>query len=208
MSDNKRASKKDNQEHRSNQLAQLEQAITALTEKLATLSQIQKNIDLLQSVSLGLYDELDKLAKRAGADQITDLVLEQVNDVIHESKALMPEDTYVQRLHEFVAAGDNPQHRDALVVMRQVRQGLERLQTDINARRTRWAESLADAKGVKVAVELCLQEEEEITKDDLKHNEVAVKERWMTQEEDFDTPIFSFQVLDRTDIPSYFNTDK
>jgi hypothetical protein len=86
----------------------------------------------------GLYDEIDKLAKKAGADQVTDLALEQVNEFVRDAKTLMPEDAYVQRQKEFVAAGDNPEHRDVVFVMRQLRQGLERFDAKVTSLQTRW----------------------------------------------------------------------
>src|SRR5207244_5124813 len=128
-----------------------------LTKKLADLHQKKQKVELLQSVSLGLYDEMDKLAKKAGADQVTDLALEQVNDFIRDAKALMTEDAYIQRYKEFVPAGDNPEYRDVVVVMRQLRQGLERLDTNVSLLQARWKVPLADAKGVRVAVQLMLE---------------------------------------------------
>jgi hypothetical protein len=114
-------------EKRKVQLARLDQVIEELTKKLGDLHQKKQKLDLLQSVSLGLYDELDKLSKKSGADQVTDLALGQVNDFISDAKRLMPEDVYVQRCKEFVPTGDNPENRDTVVVMRQMRQGLERV---------------------------------------------------------------------------------
>jgi hypothetical protein len=180
--------------------------IVALTKGLDDLRQKQKKLDLLQSVSLGLYDELDKLAKKAGADLVTDLALEQVNDFIRDSKTLLAEDAYVQRQKEFVAAGDNPQHRDVVVVMRQLRQGLERFAADVNSLQERVGELLADAKGVHVAVDISLEGSEDVTPEDLKYNEVTLTARWM-KGNDFGKT-FSFDVLDRTNIPNYFKVEQ
>jgi hypothetical protein len=165
-------------------------------------------VDLLQSALLGLYDELDKLAKKAGADQVTDLALEQVNEFVRDAKALMPEDAYVQRQKEFVAAGDNPEHRDVVFVMRQLRQGLERFDANVTALQTRWKESLADAKGVRVAVQLLQEDCDEVSKGDLHEHEVVVKDRWWVEIEDFEEPVFSLDVLDRTNILSYFTDEQ
>src|SRR6266481_441604 len=108
------------------QLADLDHAIEMLQKKIKDVNATEQRARVLQSVSLGLYEELDKLAKKAPADEVTDLVLEQANDVIREGKELLSEDTFVQRLKEFVPAGDNPQHRDVVVILRQLHQGLER----------------------------------------------------------------------------------
>jgi hypothetical protein len=194
-------------ERRNNQVGQLDEAIAALTKRLDDLRQKRKKLDLLQSVSLGLYDELDKLAKKAGADLVTDLALEQVNDFIRDSKTLLVEDAYVQRQKEFVAAGDNPQHRDAVVVMRQLRQGLERCAADVNLLQERVEELLADAKGVHVAVDIFLEGSEEVTPEDLNYNEVTLTARWL-KGNDYGKTFFSFDVLDRTNIPNYFKVEQ
>ena len=193
-------------ERRNNQVGQLDEVIVALTKRLDDLRQKQKKIDLLQSVSLGLYDELDKLAKKAAADLVTDLALEQVNDFIRDSKTLLAEDAYVQRQKEFVAAGDNPQHRGVVVVMRQLRQGLERFAADVNSLQERVGELLADAKGVHVAVDISLEGSEDVTPEDLKNNEVTLTARWM-KGNDFGKT-FSFDLLDRTNIPNYFKVEQ
>ena len=193
-------------EKRNEQTKYLDEAIVGLTKKLDDLRGKQKQLDLLQSVSFGLYDEIDKLAKKAGADQVTDLALEQVNDFIRDAKVLLSEDPYAQRQKEFVAAGDNPQHRDVVVVMRQLRQGLERLAEGLKSSSTRHKELLADAKGVRLAIQFFLQDHEDVSHGDLQHNEVDVTERWMRGNEFGKT--FSFQVLDRTDIPNYFKAEQ
>lgn len=193
--------KKTSKAKREAQLAQLNAAIATLSEKANESKSTQKKLDLLESVSLGLYEELDKLAKKAGAEEVTELVLEQVNDVIRESRELAADDPYVQRYHEFVAAGNNPQHRDVVVVLRQIRQGLERFAVGLKMTSSRYRALLDDAKGVRIAVMLSLQDVEEIAEGNFSANEVSVQPRWMRGYR------FSFDVLDRTDIPTYFSAE-
>lgn len=192
------------QEHRQGQLSALDQAIEILTNKLREFREKEQKVELLQRVSLGLYEEMDKLAKIAGADQVTDLALEQINDFIHDAKNLMADDPYVQKYKEFVPAGDNPEYRDVVVVIRQLRQGLERLETSLKSVETRLHEVSQDAKAVRVVVQLLLEGNDEISREDLKEHEVTAKDRWFVQNEDFEEPIFSVDVLDRTDFSKYF----
>ena len=192
------------QEHWQGYLSALDQAIEPLTNKLRQLREKKQRVELLQSVSLGLYEEMDKLAKKAGADQVTDLALEQINDFIRDAKDLMAEDPYVQKCKEFVAAGDNPEYRDVVVVMRQLRQGLERLETSSKSFQSRCHQLLEDAKAVRVAVQLAQEGNDEISMDDLKEYEVTAKARWFVQSTEFGEPVFSFDVLERTDISKYF----
>ena len=76
----------------------------------------------------GLYEELDKIYKKAPAEQISDLTVENVNQLIKDTKGIIEDDPYIDRVKEFVPAGDNPEYRDVIVVLRQLRQGLDRFQ--------------------------------------------------------------------------------
>ena len=170
-----------------------------MAEKLRALREQEKRIGILQSVAFGLYEELDKLAKKAPADQVTDLVLEQTNDVIREAKELLPEDQYVQRYKEFVAAGDNPEHRDVVVVLRQIRQGLSRFTEGVGTRRS-WLDTvMEDAKGVRSAAQLYIEGESNLSRADLSEYEGTVMGQW------FQDNIFSFERLDKTNIEAYYN---
>ena len=82
----------------------------------------------LTSFTQGLYDEMDKLQKKAPSAGLSDLATKRVNRAIRDAKELMGEhDSYVTELSEFVPAGDNPEVRDAVLVLREILQALERL---------------------------------------------------------------------------------
>lgn len=100
--------------------------VATLETELESSKEAQRQYGLLESVSKGLYVEIEKLTKKTPAAEITELALEQINDVIKDTKALMQDDPYVKKLKEFIPAGDMPQLRDALLVLSQVRQGLGR----------------------------------------------------------------------------------
>jgi hypothetical protein len=203
MAPGKKTSKTDARSIREAQLALVENAITSLSETKNKLAATDKKLGLLESVSLGLYEELDKLAKKAGAEEVTDLVLEQVNDVIREAKQLLTDDSYVQRYNEFVAAGNNPQHRDVVVVLRQIRQGLERFAAALRDSRSRVNTLLGDAKGVKIALLFALRGTDVVSKGNLEANEVMVSGRWLRGYPEY----FSFEALDRTDLSTYFTAE-
>jgi hypothetical protein len=190
---------------RKQQQSAIEEAIRILAGKLESLQQNTQRLDLLESVSLGLYDELDKLAKKAGAEEVTDLVLEQVNDVIREVKELIQEDPYVQRYREFVPAGNNPQHRDVVVVLRQIRQALDRFASTLEPKRNGLKALLSDARGVRIAIMFSLEGQQIVTQDDLRLNKASVGDEWMTT--DAFPPEFNFDRLDEADISKYFSGD-
>jgi hypothetical protein len=81
---------------------------------------------LLDSEVAGLYDEMDKLGKKAPNEPITKLQLKIINSFIRKAKRLLSGDTIIDEVEVFVGAGDMPEYRDAVTVLRQIRQGLKR----------------------------------------------------------------------------------
>ena len=82
----------------------------------------------LRGFTKGLYDEMDKLAKKAPSSQLSDLATQRVNRSIAESKMLMAShDPYVADLSEIVPAGENPEVRDAVLVLREILDAIDRL---------------------------------------------------------------------------------
>lgn len=80
----------------------------------------------LNSVVTGLYMEVDKLAKKAPVDEVSDLALKRINVAITEAKKLLKGDPFVASIDVFVAAGENPEYRDVLLILREVKQGITR----------------------------------------------------------------------------------
>lgn len=87
---------------------------------------IKRAYEMLVSEVTGLYDEMDKLTKKAANEPVTTLQLKILNSFIKKAKRLLSGDTIIDEVEVFVAAGDNPEYRDAVTVLRQIRQGLER----------------------------------------------------------------------------------
>jgi len=61
------------------------------------LEQISSELD-------GLYEELDKIYKKAPEEQISNLTVENVNTLIKDTKEIIDEDPYINRVKEFVPA--------------------------------------------------------------------------------------------------------
>ena len=86
----------------------------------------------------GLYDEMDKLAKKNPSAALSELATKHVNRAIRDAKAMMAaHDTYMADLAEFVAAGDNPEVRDTVLVLREIEQGLSRLNAQFGLHKAR-----------------------------------------------------------------------
>ena len=193
---------KQTRQTREEQLAHIRNVIADFEPQLHKATGYQKNqLKLLESVSLGLYDEIDKLSKKAPAEPVTDLVLTQMNEVIRETKELIADDPYVQRLQEFVPAGDNPQHRDAVVVMRQVRQGLERFHQQLDLLVTQLKGHLMNARGIEMALQLYLAGNMSVTDEELEAYDMKVSGAWLTG---IRPKFFDFSKLDKINIAAYF----
>ena len=82
--------------------------------------------ELIHSEGLGLYDEIDKLCKKAPSEMATPLQVTVVNGFINRAKQLLQGDPIINEVSSFVPAGDNPEYRDVLTVLRQITQGLQR----------------------------------------------------------------------------------
>jgi len=74
----------------------------------------------------GIYDEIDKLCKKAPNEPVTTLQLGIVNRLIEKIKRLFDNDKILKEISTFIAAGDNPEYRDVLTVLRQLKQALNR----------------------------------------------------------------------------------
>jgi hypothetical protein len=83
----------------------------------------------LSSFVGALYDEMDKLAKKSPREALSDLAMARVNRAVRDAKEIIGAfDPYVGDVSEFVAAGDNPEARDAVLVLAEIRAALHRVQ--------------------------------------------------------------------------------
>jgi len=203
-SSSKLESEKALRERRAKQLEDITPIVEALKECLAKLMVMRAQHKLLSSVSLGLYEEVDKLSKKAPAEPVTDLVLSQVNDVIREIKGLVKDDPYVQRLEEFVPAGNNQEQRDFVVVLRQLRQGLQRFEDTITPRIDEFATKLKEAATIKLALQVFQEGKKKISPYDVDEFGFGHSNVWFigySGDQDFD-----WNRLDRIDFNTYFPT--
>jgi hypothetical protein len=186
-------------------VSQFPEVIAKIDSQLRGKKELEKQLAILDSVSLGLYEEIDKLCKKAPAEIVSDLVVEQVNDLIQETTQLITSDAYVQRLKSFVPAGDNPQHRDVVIVLRQIRQGLERCHSELRNEVSNLSASLREASGIAYALRTHLVNGGEVTNSSLvSHLLYDLPSRWIT--EDYSgKKIFDFSELDKVSIADYFS---
>lgn len=201
-SSSKLESEKALREIREKQLAHITPIVDALKKCMVNLVAIRSQHKLLSSVSLGLYEEVDKLAKKAPAEPVTDLVLTQVNDVIREIKGLVKDDPYVQRLQEFVPAGDNQEQRDFVVVLRQLRQGLQRFEETITPKITDFSKKLEEATTIKLALQVYLKGKRAVSPNDVDEFSFGHSKIWFSGH--YGDEHFDWDRLDKIDFDTYF----
>ncbi len=92
----------------------------------------------LVSVTDAIYEEMDKLNKKAPAMPVSKLTLDKVNRAIISVKALLKDekDEFVDEIEEFFPAGDMPEYRDVTLVLSQLKAGLSRFR---ESNRTYWS---------------------------------------------------------------------
>jgi len=134
-------------------------------------------------------------------DRVTDLVLAHLNDLIRETKELT-DDPYLERFNEFVPAGDNPEQRDAVFVLRQIRQGLERYKKRLESRMGNRRVVLNEAKCIQLALQALIQGESFDKNDVKRFGLILPPDNWFKG--DYPHP-FDYQGLAQTDIRSHFN---
>jgi DNA repair exonuclease SbcCD ATPase subunit len=120
--------KRRKQEERRNAEAARKAEVARLRSRLTYLRENADRTSQLKSVLDGLYLEMDKLSKKAPADEVTELALRKVNAVIARCKELMQGDEFIDSVDVFVAAGERPEHRDVVLVLSELKQGIDRLE--------------------------------------------------------------------------------
>lgn len=181
------------------QKAEIEGIISELRDALRVERVRRQRAALLESVSVGLYDEIDKLSKKAPAESVTDLALGEINQVIVDVKQIADDDQYIARLAAFVPAGDNPDNRDVVLVLRSLRQGLNRLTTTLATRQQKVASYLVSAQTVQAALELKLADSTLIDEDTLREYVSEIDKGWL---DSFDK--FNFSLLANTNLKERF----
>lgn len=192
-------------ERRNQQLTVIQSIIVDIKSRSPELNRSKQQYVLLSSVLEGLYEEIDKQCKKAPGELITDLGLEQVNDIIKAIKELAKDDPYVQKQKEFVAAGDNPQLRDVIIVLKQLAQGLEREKSAWSTRQSTIDDKLRQANTIEAALNHFINSQEpNILERDFALQGVTPSSLWIIVSPNYPQHIFDWNKLDTTDLNSYF----
>jgi hypothetical protein len=150
--------KRETREKRTRQLADARTAVEELKGRLRAAQSTLRQCDSLSNHTSGFYEEVDKLAKGKALLEVTPLIVEEANNIIKDAKGIVIDDMYLNRVKEFVPAGNNPVYPDVVVSIRSVRNSLARFHKDLETRIKRTSETLQKAKTMVGALEYSLDD--------------------------------------------------
>jgi len=182
-------------------------AIAKLEEELLATSRAIARRDALSSHLGGFYSEIDKLTKGKALVPVTDLVVESINEIVRDAKLIVEGDGYLDRVKEFVPAGDNPVYPDVLIKARTVRESLERFKQSLEGREKHALKMLREAKTIQAAVQHYLDNDVIPSKDDIRAvlGGKFISDTWFSEDEESGVENFDFDRLDKCRLEEYFS---
>ncbi len=177
--------------------------IGQLNDRLEWCAARQKNLALANSITRGLYDEISRLSWRIPLDPLSPLEQEQVNRLLCDVKKLVWYDRCIQELEPFTPH-DCPDYRQAVVILRMLRQGLERFGEQMQSFQCVHESRLSQAKTVQAALSLVLPTGfDQVTRREIEAQGVTPHEAWCVDFA-YSNSTFDFAKLDSTDLKDYF----
>ncbi len=194
---------------RHQQLDIARQAVAGLGEQLGATRKDIERYEALKSHLTGFYEEINKLAKGRTLFEVTDLVVDQANDIVRDSKAMIQGDIYLDRVKEFVSAGDNPQYPDVLLTLRTIQQSMARFGLGIADREKRAAALLREGRTIVKALECYVNGNLLPSFTDLSERFVdgAPQGDWFKGPEYGGPRYFDFDKLDRLDLTEHLSKE-
>lgn len=134
------------------------------------------------------YVEIDKLAKKQPNMPVSDLAVESINDIIRDAKLLIQGDVHLERLKEFVPAGNNPSHADVLLKTKLVRSALSRGKDVLSNHITLQVVMASKARALAYVLRSIVEEDVTPPKEDVESEfgEHTFFNEWFDDEDDFD----------------------
>ena len=197
--------------HRKRQLEVSRSATSALEDARRIVQGLRRQRDALASHLSGFYEEIDKLTKGKTLIEVTPLMVEEANEIIKDAKTIITGDKHLDRIKEFVPAGNNPVYPDVLIVMRGVRDSLARGAEELKGRETHISGLIYEGRTVTAALEWYedVAEEDAEAVPTLDDVEQQLGEKadgsWFFEDEDGEE-YFDFEKLDERKLEKYLST--
>lgn len=193
---------------RKEQLGVAATAIDRLRNELREVRRRQNAREALHDHATGFYQEIDKLAKGKTLLEVTNLIVDEANDVIRDAKALIRGDQFLDRVKEFVPAGNNPVYPDVVVNLKTVLQALGRAESQFEAAEETIDELYDHALTIHGALHVFVEENTYASKNDVLRfmQADAVVDNWFVTTGA--GTHFDFDRLDDTDLADYLSSDE
>lgn len=131
LQEGKRRKAEERRQEREREEALLYQKDQAERQRMAKQHTLYDGYRHIFGYASGLYDEASKLSARRPTDPVSKLMVEQTNRAIRDTQELLADenDPFIGDIKVFVPAGDElPENRDVVLVLRQVKEALSRLE--------------------------------------------------------------------------------
>ena len=185
--------------------------VSAIISQLKDIQQTMRTKLAHQETAIshleGFYQEVDKLAKGKSLLQATDLILEGTNAIIRDAKEIIDRDVYIDRLKEFVPAGENPVYPDILMALRTIQQANERYGPKLRARLEKLPAFINEVETIGAVLDMFIENDGHVaTSEDIE----GLSSDWFAysddEDEDFESDEsvpFDFERLDGMDMEEY-----
>lgn len=100
--------------------------------RLEKMWEAKRRSEQLRNVCDGYYNEIDKQTRKWPTMAVTRRTVDRVNMLLGEVRTLLAdeEDDFAAGLDDIVPAGDLPENRDVLLILREVRDALGRFERE------------------------------------------------------------------------------
>jgi hypothetical protein len=199
-SERRRREAEDELNRRRTQLHEAKRVLHTLEEDLRASRDNSAVRSTLAHHLIGFYDEVDKLAKGKSMIEATTLIVDGINDIIRDAKAIVEGDPFLDRVKEFVPAGENPVYPDVLMVARSVQTALERAKEKLDEREKHLSKLCRVGRTIVAALDLKVAENDHPSSDDVQAVlDSKPVESWFFETEDGEF-YFDFDRLDRVGV--------
>jgi Tfp pilus assembly protein PilX len=202
----RRREAEDLRERRSAKLLAAESAVRQAEEALPAVGERIRSRGALADHLRAFYGEVDKLAKGNRQMEATDLTVEQANAIIRDAKTVVTGDVYLDRVKEFVPAGENPVYPDVLMVAATVQAAVRRAESALAEEEKRLHQTRHNARTIAAAARLILEDGEQPLKTGVQNalgEEPATE--WFFEANDGEE-YFDVERFDGTDAEKLFGT--
>ena len=190
---------------RNKQLRKIRTVINRLGETVDAASDASKRRKALLSHLRTFYLEMSQIAKGKGLVllPVAELMVTQINNAIADAKQLITNDIYLDRVKQFISAGDPPTYSEVLLT-KTVEEVLTRHASEFKARSTVVTRRLNEAWTIESGLECSIDDlEHAVLRESVEERMNAPDGSWFLEDQNGDE-LFDLERLDNLDFDAHF----